>query len=99
MLEKIKVLLGIADNDSSKDELLEYLISDAEHFVCSYCRCSNYNSEFDTVVVKMVLEDYNKLGLEGVQSRSFSGLSESYNSNYSDDIYALLKTFRRVIVL
>lgn len=97
MLEKLKTLLGIATDD--KDELLNLLISNAKAFVLSYCGLSAYTSSFDNVVLKMALEDYNRLGSEGKTSQSFSGLSESYNDDYSSAVYSFLKRYRRIKTL
>lgn len=99
MLEKIKILLGIADEDASKDELLNLLISNAKAFAISFCGYDEYTSKLDAVVMKMVLEDYNRMGAEGISSRSFSGVSESYSDDYSTGIYTLLKRFKKVILL
>lgn len=99
MLEKLKLLLGIAESDDSKDELLELLISNAKTFAISFCGYDEYTNKLDTVVLKMVLEDYNRLGSEGIASRSFSGISENYSDDYSVGIYTLLKRFKKVILL
>lgn len=93
MLEILKAMLGISD--TSKDTLLGYLIDNAEAFAVSYCGLSEYTTALDSVVIKMVLEDYNKLGSEGINSKSFSGLSESYTEDYSAAIYTILKRNRR----
>ena len=44
MLEKIKLLLGISDEDNSKDDLLELLISNAKDYAVSFCGYGEYNS-------------------------------------------------------
>lgn len=92
MLETIKTMLGISD--TSKDNLLNCLIDNAKAFTVSYCGLSAYSTNLDSNTIKMVLEDYNKLGSEGIGNKSFSGLSESYNEDYSPAIYSILKRNR-----
>lgn len=99
MLEKIKLLLGISEEDTSKDDILELLISNAKAYTVSFCGYSEYNSQFDVIVMKMVVEDYNRLGSEGMSSQSFNGISESYNDDYSTGILNYLKKFKKVILL
>lgn len=93
MLEIIKAMLSISDD--SKDTLLGYLIDNAQAFVISYCGLSEYTTTLDNIVIKMVLEDFNKLGSEGIASKSFSGMSESYNEDYSAQIYVILNRNKR----
>ena len=99
MLEKIKLLLGISDEDNSKDDLLELLISNAKDYAVSFCGYDEYNSQFDIIVMKMVVEDYNRLGSEGISSKSFNGISESYVEDYSAGILNSLRRWKKVILL
>lgn len=92
MLETIKLMLGISD--TSKDALLNCLIDNAKAFAVSYCGLAEYSIALDNAVIKMILEDFNKLGSEGISGKSFSGLSENYNEDYSPAIYSILKRNR-----
>ncbi len=94
MKEKIKALLNI--QDTSKDAVLTILIEDAQAFVLDYCNIDTYSVSLDGIVIKMVLESYNKLGAEGVTSKNYSGISESYTNDYSPFIYKQLNKHRRI---
>jgi hypothetical protein len=78
MLDKIKLLIGPAAND---DELIELLISQAKSFLLLFCGLDSYDSKYDSLIIRMVIEDFNKRGSEGINSRSFSGVSENYNED------------------
>lgn len=87
MLEKILLLIG-ADADQ---ELVNLLISNAKAFLLLYCGFSEYSSAYDAIVIKMVVEDYNRLGSEGLSSKSFSGLSETFSDTaYSPLVMSML---------
>ena len=94
MLDKLMILLGISANDD-KEELLELLIKNAKAFATFYCNLPEYSSDMDFIIIKMVVEDYNKLGSEGLNSRSFSGVSESYIDGYSEAVLSQLKMFSK----
>lgn len=97
MLENLKVLLGITDNDS--DALLNILIAEVQAFIIDYCNILAYDTSFDTITIKMVIELYNKRGSEGINSKSYSGVSENYQSDYSPAIYHQLNRRRRIKVM
>lgn len=94
MITKVKLLLGISDN--YQNELLEVLIDNAKSFAVSYCRLNEYNSNLDSAVTRMVIEDYNRMGGEGTDNQTFSGMSESYADDYSEQTYKLLNRFRKI---
>lgn len=94
MLDKLMVLLGISANDG-KEELLELLIKNAKTFATLYCNLPEYSSDMDFIIMKMVVEDYNKIGSEGLESKSFSGVSENYIDGYSAGVLSQLKMFSK----
>jgi ribulose bisphosphate carboxylase small subunit len=95
MLERIKLLLSRADDDSA-DELLNTLISMCKEEAYIYCNLPEYDNKLDFIVVSMVIEKYNRMGSEGTLSQSSSGVSASYDSFYSDKIVRMLNKFRKV---
>jgi hypothetical protein len=97
LLDTIKILLGITDTDS--DALLNVLIANAQDFIVDYCNLSAYDTALDNIAVKMVIEQYNKRGAEGISSKSYSGISESYTNDYSPTIYTQLNKHRRIKTL
>ena len=96
MFDKISLLLGAA----ASEELIELLISQAKSFLLLFCNLSEYNSKYDPLVIRMVVEDYNRMGSEGVKSKSFNGLSETFNDDpYSPLLMAQLKSYKRLKTL
>lgn len=95
-LLKVKLLLDIAADDATKDNLLTMLIDDAVVEVIDYCNLKEYNTNLDSTVVKMATQNYNKISSQGIASQSYSGVSETYVDGYSADVMAQLNKNRRV---
>ena len=95
MLEKIKLLLNKADDDS-QDELLQTLISLCKEEAYVYCNLAEYDKKLDMIVIEMVIEKFNRIGSEGLLQQSSSGVSASYSDFYSDKIVRLLNKNRKV---
>jgi len=96
MLAKIKLMLGIATLDATKDALIAMLVADAIVEVTDYCNMIIYDVKLDSIVAKMVIQNYNKISVQGISSESFSGVSESYVNGYTVDIMNVLNKNRRV---
>lgn len=95
MLEKIKAYLGITDTD--KDSLLNILIECAEvGFEESTHRTA---ADYPTVILKMVVEDYNRYGSEGIASLSFGSGSETVLEDYSAGLQKQIRKLKKVRVL
>lgn len=96
MLEQVKTYLGISNSD--KDSLIELLIEDAKTYAMDYCNINDawLPAKFDTIIVKMVVQDYNRIGSQGISSQSYSGVSESFIEGYSDEIIKLLNKNRKL---
>lgn len=95
MLEKIKLLLNKATDDSA-DELLELLISLCKDEAFNYCNLVEYDKTLDYIVIQMVVERFNRIGSEGATSQSTSGISTSYDSFYSEKVRKMLNKHRKV---
>ena len=88
MLDDIKLLLGLLNDD--KDELLELLIKQATLEAQLKTGLTTVTAQLKVAIIKMVIFNYNRLGTEGLESESYSGVSYNYSSNYPDEITALL---------
>lgn len=96
MLDKIMLLLG----NSASEELIELLISQAKSFLLLFCNLSEYNSRYDSLIIRMVIEDFNKMGSEGMTSKSFNGLSQSFSeAPYSSLVMTQLNSYKRIKTL
>ena len=83
----IKILIGIADD--TKDELLDILIKQAKDDANRLC---GRNYGIDTIIERMVVFLYNRLGTEGLNSESYSGVSYNYSSDYPEYILNALES-------
>lgn len=92
-LDKVKVLLGIAD--TSKDALLTLLVSDATTQIENYVH-TDYDDIMEQVLIELVIVRYNRLKSEGLSSESYSGVSFSYDTVSEANILVQLKPLRRV---
>lgn len=93
MLENIILLIG--DAAVGQDDLLTLLIKNAKSYAVQYCGLDSYSSSLDSIIMKMVCEDFNKRGSEGLGSKSFSGISESYVDGYSQGILNQLDMYSK----
>ena len=93
-LDTLKTLLQISDD--SHDSLLNALVSQCGQ---EYLRRTHQETEDDNIVDAMVVERFNRLGTEGAQSISYSGISESYESDYSAQTTALIRSKTRMVAL
>lgn len=96
MLEKIKILLGIAEEDEGKDDLINLLISLCKNEAVDFCNLPEYDSKLDSAVISMVIERYNARGTEGLTSVSGSGVNEHYKDGYSSNIISALVKNRKI---
>ena len=92
-IDTLKTLLQI---DDSQDVLLGALIDQCSE---EYLRRTHQSVADESVVNAMVMERYNKLGTEGVQSISYSGISESYDSDYSEATQKLIRSKTRLVAI
>jgi len=93
-IDTLKTLLGISG--TSIDSQLTVLLDLAE---TEYLRRTHQSEPDSDIVVEMALEKYNKLGNEGIISMNYSGISEAYNSDYSEAVTKLIKSKTRMIAL
>lgn len=54
-----------------------------------------YNEKFNNAAVDMAVIKINRLGTEGLQSQSYSGVSENYNEDYPEYILKQLNSFKK----
>ena len=62
-------------------DLVEDLIEDAFYEIMTYANANKYDKAWDRVLVKLVLEKYNTIGIEGSVSRNSGGTSDTYESS------------------
>ena len=92
MIDKVKLLLGLTD--ASKDELIEVLIDGAVEDAVAITGNKYIQDELPNTIVKMVVYNYNRLGTEGLENESYSGITYNYSDGYPQDILNTLNQKR-----
>ena len=92
-IDTLRTLLQI---DDSQDVLLNALIEQCE---AEYLRRTHQNETDASIVNAMVIEKYNRQGNEGVQSIGYSGINETYESDYSESVQKLIRSKTRLVTL
>ena len=80
MINKIKILLGITDND----ELLNEIIEITECKILNYINKKTLPGELEFILVEMAISRFNKIGSEGFASESTDGKSISYEDDFEN---------------
>lgn len=97
MLEEVKLLLGDAATNYSDDLIglaLKMAIAEVEDYTH---RELDYSLQL--IAERIAIIKLNRIGTEGLNSMSVSGMSENYINGYPADILATLNAKRRVRVL
>lgn len=97
MIEEIKILLGDAA-ENFNDSLINLCIRQATAEVESYCN-RELDTELEIAVERIVILKLNRINTEGLQSQSYSGISENYIDGYPADLLAILNRKRKIKVV
>lgn len=92
MLEDLKILLNIVDDN--KDKLLELIIKKSKNIVKNYCNVNEVPVELEDTVTDIAVIVYNRMGTEGLSSESYSGVSNSFESDMPKSIRRNLNRYR-----
>lgn len=97
MIEEIKILLGDAASNYP-DALISLCAKQALAEVESYCN-RVADAELELVALRIAIIKLNRINTEGLQSQSFSGVSETYIDGYPQDILSILNRKRKIKVV
>ena len=78
LLNRIKVILGITDND----ELLIEILNITKSKILNYINQSELPMELEFVLIELSIQRYNRIGSEGISSESVDGKSVSYEDDF-----------------
>lgn len=93
-LEKLKIRLGINKEDTSKDDLLNMLLEDAESEILDYTNRDTLPAKAEALQRELAITYYNRMGSEGEASRSEGGVSVSYSIEIPESIKKRLNSLR-----
>lgn len=92
MLANIKLLLG--ESAEGKDDLIQLLIFKAQDDARLITGVKDLILT-DSLIEDMVVYRFNRLGTEGLNSESYSGITYNYESNYPDFILQALEALKK----
>ena len=95
ILEKVKSRIDISRCDDSSNVLLEDLIDESIRDIVNYCHLDKYTIDYDYYLIKCVVRKWNKLGVEGVITRTTGDIRTEYES--VDEIGDILATIPQII--
>lgn len=94
MLENLKLMLGIALENTEKDSLLKLLISMTTARLKGLLGGIEPPESMDYIITEVTIKRFNRIGSEGLSSHSVEGESLSFNDNdfaeFAEDIQDFL---------
>lgn len=94
MLEDLKELLGIPQEDDSQDKKLDIILCTASKRLCFLLGKSEPPEELNYIILDVAIIRFNKIGSEGLSAHTVEGESLSFSEDdfagYRDDIQAYL---------
>lgn len=99
MEEKILSSLLLRPGMEGKEVLLTDLITDSIQEIkdyLNYGEAETLHPSLKSTVQELVIIKVNRMGAEGLQSESYSGVSQSYIEGLPQDIKARIRKYRRL---
>lgn len=94
MLEDLKLLLGIPEDDTSLDPKLNLILSSTTSRLKALLGGQDPPEELDYIITGVAVIRFNKIGSEGLSSHTVEGESQSFSEDdfagYKDDIQTWL---------
>lgn len=94
MLEDLKTLLGISEDDTSRDSLLNLILSESTKRLKALLGGQDPPEELSYIITGVSVIRFNRIGSEGLSSHSVEGESMNFTDNdfaaYMDDIQGYL---------
>ena len=80
LLNRVKTLLGVTDND----ELIYEIVEITKSKILNYINKEELPKELEFILVEMAISRFNKVGSEGFSSESTDGKSISYEDDFEN---------------
>lgn len=97
MIDEIKLMLGDAAANYS-DAQISLALKQSLIEVEEYCGRS-LDASLEMAAQRIAIIKLNRMNTEGLNSQSYSGVSENYIDGYPDDILKLLNKKRKIKVV
>lgn len=96
MLNDLKLMLGIASDDTDRDSLLKLIISNATARLKTLLGGLEPTEEIEYIILDVCIRRFNRIGSEGMESHTVEGESVTFSASdfvgFEDDIQAYLNT-------
>ena len=79
MLNRVKLFLGIEVSDNNQDELIAEIITVTEGQLKMLLDAETLPNEVTFIIHELVIQRYNRLGSEGMESENIEGYSVKYS--------------------
>lgn len=96
-LTKLKIMLGIAADDTSQDAELQLLLDDVEMDLLTWTNRTAIPLGLESIQRQIAVMRYNKQGAEGETARSEGGISRSFE-DLPGSIQSGISQFRKLKV-
>lgn len=94
MLEDLKILLGVPEEDKSLDKKLNIILSSVRSRLKSLLGGQDPPESLGYIITDVAVIRYNRIGSEGLSSHTVEGESQAFTEDdfaaYRDDIQAYL---------
>ena len=80
LLNRIKTLLQINDND----ELIYEIVEITKEKILNYINEKELPKELEFILIELSIERYNRIGSEGIASESVDGKNVSYDDSFEN---------------
>lgn len=94
MLENLKIMLGIALDDTSIDDRLRLILANTTSRLKMLLGGVDVPEEMEYIILEVATARYNRVGSEGLSSHAVEGETLSFTENdfspYMDEIQAYL---------
>lgn len=91
--------IQLLTNQTDKDNLFMLLIDLAKQEFLDYTGRADVPAAAEGLITSMVVEKFNRIGVEGVETQRYNSIDETFIDGYSANIQSGLKRYRKVKLL
>lgn len=91
--------IQLLTNQTDKDALFMVLIDLARQEFLDYTGRADVPAAAEGLITSMVVEKFNRIGAEGIDTQRYSSIDETFVDGYSANINLQLKRYRKVKLL
>lgn len=91
--------IQLLTNQTDKDNLFMLLIDLAKQEFLDYTGRADVPAAAEGLITSMVVEKFNRIGAEGIETQRYSSIDETFVDGYSANIQSGLRRYRKVKLL